>query len=163
MQVCLYMSRCSWGISPSPECAKFRKNVQWVQPGYLPLTQVCWVVCKRCSWGISPSPECAWSRGYVCSRMCVYIYIYMCVYVHIYVYEHMYVYVKKKKHERVSVQLGYLPLTQVCARMYVLHVWYEYIRQAKPSSSHVSSAPADHTLMSHPTTSQTQQVSCVVI
>ena len=79
----------------------------------------------------------------------------------------MYVYVKKKqkKNERVSVQLGYLPLTKVCARMYVLNVWYEwvYIRQAKPSSSHVSSAPADHTPMSHPTTSLTQQVSCVVI
>ena len=46
----------------------------------------------------------------------------------------MYMYTKKKKkkkHERVSVQLGYLPLTQVCARMYVLHVWYEW---AYPSS-----------------------------
>ena len=68
------------------------------------------------------------------------------------------------------MQLGYLPLTQVCARMYVLHVcmYYmydmnEYIRQAKPSSSHVPSTPADHTPMPHPTTSQTQQVSCVVI
>ena len=101
------MSRCSWGISPSPECAKFRKNVQWVQPGYLPLTQVCWVVCKRCSWGISPSPECAWSRGYVCSRMCVYIY--MCVYVHIYVYEHMYVYVKKKKQRKSVGAAGVSP------------------------------------------------------
>ena len=40
----------------------------------------------------------------------------------------MYVYAKKKqKNERVSVQLGYLPLTQVCARMYVLHVWYEWV------------------------------------
>ena len=45
----------------------------------------------------------------------------------------MYVYVKKtnkknqKKNERVSVQLGYLPLTKVCARMYVLNVWYEWV------------------------------------
>ena len=162
------MSRCSRGISPSPECAKFRKNVQWVQPGYLPLTQVCWVVCKRCSWGISPSPECAWSRGYVCSRMCVYIYIYVCVcvcvFVHIYVYEHMYVYVKKKKPKECRCSWGISPspkCVHVC--MYYMYDMNEYIRQAKPSSSHVSSAPADHTPMSHPTTSQTQQVSCVVI
>ena len=41
----------------------------------------------------------------------------------------MYVYAKKrqKKNERVLVQLEYLPLTQVCALMYVLHVWYEWV------------------------------------
>ena len=66
---------------------------------------------------------------------------------------------KKNKKKRKSV--GAAGCVQVC--MYYMYDMNEYIRQAKPSSSHVSSAPADHTPMSHPTTSQTQQVLCVVI
>ena len=128
-------------------------------------------MCSGCSWGISPSPACAWWRGYVCSRMygyvCMYIYIYIymyvCVYVHIWTY--MSVYAKKtKKNHKCRCSCGISPspkCVHVC--MYYVYDMNEYIRQAKTSSSHVSSAPADHTPMSHPTTSQTQQVSCVVI
>ena len=71
--------------------------------------------------------------------ICMFTYVCIYVYVHMYVYEHICICIlknktkknKTKKTERVqSVQLGYLSLTRVCARMYVLHVWYEWVYQS---------------------------------
>ena len=80
-------------------------------------------------------------------------------------YMNIYVYVNYKKTRKSVGAAGVSPPSLECVHvcMYYMYDMNEYIRQAKSSSSHVSSAPADHTPMSHPTTSQTQQVSYVVI
>ena len=92
--------------------------------------------------------------------MCIYVYV--CVYVHMYVYEYICICILKKL-KSVGAAVVSPPHLCVHVCMYYKYDMNEYIRQAKPSSSHVSSAPAAHTPMRHPTTSQTQQVSCAVI
>ena len=131
-------------------------------------------MCSGCSRGISPSPRYAGQyvngaagvspphlsvhgHGDMYVHVCVYIYmcVYMCIYMYMSICMCMLKKKKKTKECRCSWGISSSPkCVHVC--MYYMYDMNEYIRQAKPSSSHVSSAPADHTPMSHPTTSQTQ-------